>query len=108
MSKLVVEAGKYDGQMWDMDAKMDVYEAWDPSAPRTEENFNPFERNTDGNAADASGYYPGDGPYKDPQRPDMNFAAMQAENAALDKIKANPKPGPSRAARAARSEQLLY
>ena len=37
-------AGKYDGQMRDMDAKMDQYDnIWDPNAARSETNFNPFE-----------------------------------------------------------------
>ena len=86
-------AGKYDGKMWDMDAKADQYGIWDPAAARSETNFNPFERNVDGNACDCSGYYPGEGPYKDPQRPNMNYAAMQAENAAIAEHEANKKAG---------------
>ena len=34
--------GKYDDQCWDHEAKMDVYATWDPSAPRSATNFNPF------------------------------------------------------------------
>jgi hypothetical protein len=85
-------SGKYDGKLWDMDAKMDVYNAWNPNAPRSAGNFNPFET-WDGNSPDSSGFYPGEGRYKDPIRPDVNFAKMQAERAILDNIAANPKPG---------------
>jgi hypothetical protein len=84
--------GKYDGKLWDMDAKMDVYNAWNPAAPRSPNNFNPFET-WDGNSPDCSGFYPGEGRYKDPMRPDVNYAKMQAERAILDNIAANPKPG---------------
>ena len=49
--------GKYDGKLWDNDAKKDVYNSWDPSSPRSEMNFNPFET-WEGNSPDASGYYP--------------------------------------------------
>ena len=79
-SKIVVfgDYGKYDEQLWDMDAKLDVYNTWDPNSPRSAANFNPFET-YEGNSPDASGFYPGEGRYKDPVRPDVNFAAMQAE-----------------------------
>ena len=83
--------GKYDGQMWDMDAKMDVFQMWDPAQPRSDTNFNPFEQNSDGNSADCSGYFPGEGKYKDPQRPDMDFAKMMAEREIMDKLAADPK-----------------
>ena len=84
--------GKYDEQLWDFDAKMDVYSSWDPNTPRSPANFNPFET-WDGNSPDASGFYPGEGRYKDPKRGDVSFASMQVERAALDDIAANPKPG---------------
>jgi hypothetical protein len=84
--------GKYDEQLWDMTAKQDVYSSWDPSQPRSPMNFNPFET-FEGNSPDASGFYPGEGRYKDPKRPDVNFASMQAERAILDDVAANPKPG---------------
>ena len=88
-------AGKYDGQMWDMDAKMDQYDnIWDPNAARSETNFNPFEQNSDGNSCDCSGYFPGDGKYKDPARPNVNFASMMADKEIMEKIKANPKAQP--------------
>ena len=80
--------GKYDGQLWDMDAKLDIFGAFDPESPRSDTNFNPFEQNKDGNSCDASGYFPGEGKYKDPQRPDMNFAKMMEEKEIMEKIKA--------------------
>lgn len=40
-------------------AKKDVYNSWNPSAPRSPLNFNPFET-FEGNSPDASGYYPGE------------------------------------------------
>ena len=83
--------GKYDGQLWDMDAKLDIFGAFDPESPRGDTNFNPFEQNKDGNSCDASGYFPGEGKYKDPQRPDMNFAKMMEEKEIMEKINADPK-----------------
>lgn len=62
--------GKYDEKEWNMAAKMDVYNAWDPNSPRSPQNFNPFET-YEGNSPDASGFYPGEGRYKDPIRPDI-------------------------------------
>lgn len=90
---VVYADGKYDGQMWDMAAKKDVWGAWDPNSPRAETNFNPFERDPTGNACDCSGYFPGEGKYKDPQRPDVDFAAMMAEKEIMAEIEANKKPG---------------
>merc|ERR1719310_924563 len=85
--------GIYDEQLWDMEAKQVVYGQWDPNAPRSPRNFNPFET-WDGNSPDCSGFYPGEGRYKDPKRPDVSFASMQAERAILDDIAANPKAAP--------------
>merc|ERR1712086_425409 len=67
------------------------YSAWDPQSPRSDLNFNPFERNPDGNAADCSGFFPGEAKYKDPMRPDASFEIMMAENAAMAEINADPK-----------------
>mmetsp|Transcript_21049 Transcript_21049/g.67823 ORF Transcript_21049/g.67823 Transcript_21049/m.67823 type:complete len:131 (+) Transcript_21049:123-515(+) len=86
-------AGKYDGQVWDMDAKVDMWNMWDPNTARSETNFNPFERDATGNACDTSGYFPGETKYKDPMRPDMNFAKMMEEKETMAKIEASPKPG---------------
>ena len=83
--------GKYDGQLWDMDAKLDIFGAWDPETPRGETNFNPFEQNKDGNSCDCSGYFPGEGKYKDPQRPDMNFAKMMEEKEIMEKLSTDAK-----------------
>lgn len=71
-----------------------MYSEWDPTKARTPDNFNPFEKNEDGNSCDAGGCFPGEGKYKDPIRPDTSFAIMQAEKAILEEI-ANmpPKPG---------------
>ena len=79
--------------IWGFDAQKSVFDSWDPEKARDYENFNPFERNTDGNACDASGYFPGEGKYSDPQRPDVDFAAMMAEKTAMAEIEANPKAG---------------
>jgi hypothetical protein len=35
--------GKYDDQLWDNTAKKEIYAEWDPNAPRSPMNFNPFE-----------------------------------------------------------------
>eukprot|EP00980_Cylindrotheca_fusiformis_P029879 scaffold24005_cov196-Cylindrotheca_fusiformis.AAC.2 len=84
--------GKYDEKLWDNEAKKDVYAAWDPNSPRSPNNFNPFET-WDGNSPDASGFYPGEGRYKDPIRPDVSFQTMMAEREEAEERKANPKPG---------------
>merc|ERR1712094_33386 len=93
--------GKYEGQIFGFPEKKDLWENWDPNSPRSETNFNPFERNADGNACDCSGYFPGEGKYPDPARPDVDFAAMMAEKTAMAEIEANPKAGTRRARRAA-------
>lgn len=84
--------GKYDDQLWDNDAKKEIYEAWDPTAPRTVSNFNPFET-FEGNSPDASGRYPGEPFYKDPMRGDVDFKTMMAEREEAEERAANPKPG---------------
>merc|ERR1719251_699103 len=86
------EYGEYDEKMWDNEAKKDVYAKWDPNAPRSTRNFNPFET-FGGNSPDASGIYPGEMRYKDPVRPDVSYASMLAEKAELEQIEANPKAG---------------
>uniref|UniRef100_A0A7S2CF61 Uncharacterized protein n=1 Tax=Octactis speculum TaxID=3111310 RepID=A0A7S2CF61_9STRA len=90
-TSVAVKYGKYDEQLWDIAAKQDVFAAWDPQSPRSDVNFNPFERNADGNAADCSGFFPGEAKYKDPMRPDASFEIMMAENAAMAEINADPK-----------------
>jgi uncharacterized surface protein with fasciclin (FAS1) repeats len=84
--------GKYEGSVWDMAAKLDVYGEWNPATPRSAANFSPFET-WEGNSPDCSGFFPGEGRYKDPARPDVSYAIMQAERVILDEMTANPKPG---------------
>ena len=84
--------GKYDEQLWDHAAKKDVYATFDPNAPRSTQNFNPFET-FEGNSPDASGIYPGENRYKDPIRGDVNFQQMMDEKADMEEMAANPKPG---------------
>lgn len=84
--------GKYDDKMWDNEAKKEVYGAWDPSQPRSATNFNPFET-FEGNSPDASGFYPGEGFYKDPLRGEINFAQMMVERGEAEARAASPKPG---------------
>lgn len=84
--------GKYDDQMWDNEAKKEIYAAWDPNSPRSPMNFNPFET-FEGNTPDASGFYPGEGWYKDPSRGDVNFQTMMVEREEADERAANPKAG---------------
>ena len=78
--------------MFDNEAKKDVYNSWDPNAPRSGANFNPFET-WDGNSPDASGIYPGESRYKDPARGDISFAIMMEQRAEADERAANPKAG---------------
>ena len=54
-----MEFGEYDDKLWDQVAKKDIYNKWDPSAPRSGKNFNPFET-FKGNSPDASGVFPGE------------------------------------------------
>ena len=85
--------GKYEGQLWSNDAKKEIYAAWDPNAARSTLNFNPFENNKDGNSPDCSGFYPGEGRFKDPTRPDIDFATMMSERTEAEERAANPKAG---------------
>mmetsp|Transcript_2713 Transcript_2713/g.6066 ORF Transcript_2713/g.6066 Transcript_2713/m.6066 type:complete len:129 (+) Transcript_2713:526-912(+) len=84
--------GEYDDKMWDNDAKKEVYAKWDPTAPRTGLNFNPFET-FGGNSPDASGIYPGENRYKDPKRGDVSYAIMLIEKAEIEERIENPKAG---------------
>jgi hypothetical protein len=90
--KLFRDYGKYDDGMWDNDAKVEIYGVWDPTAARSVLNFNPFET-WEGNSPDASGIYPGETGYKDPQRGDISFAIMMEQRAEADAREANPKAG---------------
>eukprot|EP00956_Cyclotella_meneghiniana_P019343 scaffold33090_cov38-Cyclotella_meneghiniana.AAC.8 len=87
------EYGEYDDKLWDQDAKKDVYNKWDPNSPRSTRNFNPFET-FKGNSPDASGIYPGEPRYKDPQRGDQSYQTMLDEKADAEARAANPKGSP--------------
>mmetsp|Transcript_19710 Transcript_19710/g.32692 ORF Transcript_19710/g.32692 Transcript_19710/m.32692 type:complete len:131 (-) Transcript_19710:130-522(-) len=84
--------GKYDDTMWNSDSKNDVYALWNPAVPRSALNFNPYET-FGGNSPDASGFFPGEGFYKDPVRGDINFAQMMVEREQAEARAAAPKPG---------------
>ncbi len=64
---------------------------WDPKKTRTSDNFNPFEKNEDGNSCDPNGYFPGETKYGDPIRPSVSYATMQAEAKAYAAAAADPK-----------------
>jgi hypothetical protein len=101
------EYGKYDDKLWDGDAKKDIYAAWNPNAPRSPNNFNPFET-WEGNSPDASGFFPGEVRYKDPQRPNVNFSIMMVERSEMEQRKANPKPGDVPGAPGCRNKKPAY
>uniref|UniRef100_A0A6S8UPP8 Uncharacterized protein n=1 Tax=Chaetoceros debilis TaxID=122233 RepID=A0A6S8UPP8_9STRA len=82
--------GAFDNVLWSNENKKTVYDQWDPQQPRSTRNFNPFET-FGGNSPDASGIFPGQPRYKDPIRPDVSYAIMQAENAERDARNVTPK-----------------
>merc|ERR1711990_868858 len=88
-----ISMSRFTDQVWDFTAKKQIYDEWNPSAQRTYDNFNPFERNADGNACDTNGKFPGETNYRDPIRPDASWAIMQADKAMMEEINAIVKPG---------------
>ena len=86
-----VEMSRFTGKVWDIEAKKAILEEWDPEEKRGYDNFNPFERDSVGNACDTNGKFPGETAYKDPIRADTSFAQMQADRAAMEVINADPK-----------------
>merc|ERR1719231_2001656 len=68
---------------------------YDPNKPRDYDNFNPFERDDQGNACDPNGKFPGETAYKDPKRPDASWDIMMKERQEMDEIMkiAFSKPG---------------
>ena len=81
----------YD-DIWSLAAKEEIYAAWDPESPRNYDNFNPFERNDEGQMCDSNGCYPGqDGGYKPPNRPDVSWAIQQEHAKRMDELKAEEK-----------------
>uniref|UniRef100_A0A7S0CCP4 Uncharacterized protein n=1 Tax=Proboscia inermis TaxID=420281 RepID=A0A7S0CCP4_9STRA len=89
---LNMDFGKYDDKMWDNTAKKDVYDTWDPAVTRSTMNFNPFETYK-GNSPDASGIFPGEAFYKDPQRGEASFSQMMIERTEAEERAASPKAG---------------
>ena len=81
----------FDEKLWNIAAKKEIFDTWDPEAPRSELNFNPFERDETGNAADCSGYFPGQIRYKDPIRPDASYTIMQEEAKVMAELNDSPK-----------------
>ena len=83
---------KFNGQVWGIDAKIEVFEAWNPEAMRDYDNFNPFERNDDSAQCDTNGCFPGQSRgYSIPTRPDASWAIMQEEAKTMEGLKALPK-----------------
>lgn len=90
MFQTTVES-KFDG-IWSHEAKMECYAQWDPEAPRSYDNFNPFERNDEAQQCDVNGCFPGQGKgYQVPNRPDINWARQQELNAIMEELKKEPK-----------------
>jgi len=78
--------------IWSLEAKREIYEKWDPEKPRDYFNFNPFERNDEGQQCDSNGCFPGqDGAYKPPNRPDVSWDLMQEHNKIMDALKQEAK-----------------
>ena len=84
---------EWDG-IWGFDRQKELFEAWDPSSPRTYTNFNPFERNLDGAKCDPNGCFPGESRgYQPPNRPDVSFAQMLEEKEKLEELSKHPNWG---------------
>ena len=78
--------------IWGMEAKLAIFDQWDPEKPRDYNNFNPFERNDESAQCDTNGCFPGQSKgYKSPLRPDQSWAIMQEERAKMDELATNPK-----------------
>ena len=83
----------WDG-IWGFDRQKEIFLQWNPDAPRTYTNFNPFERNLDGAKADENGCFPGESRgYKSPNRPDVSWAIMQEEKLKLEELSKHPNWG---------------
>ena len=86
-------SGEWDG-IWGFDRQKEIFLQWNPDAPRTYTNFNPFERNLDGAKADENGCFPGESRgYKSPNRPDVSWAIMQEEKLKLEELSKHPNWG---------------
>jgi len=83
---------KFNGEIWGMDAKLEIFEAWNPEAARDYDNFNPFERNDDSAQCDTNGCFPGQSRgYSIPNRPDASWAIMQVEAKIMADLKETAK-----------------
>ena len=82
---------KHDG-IWGFEAKKEVFDACDPEKPRDYQNFNPFERNDEGQMCDPNGCFPGQSKgYKSPNRPDVSWTIMQELLKKQEELSATPK-----------------
>lgn len=80
------------GDIWGIEAKTAVFNAWDPEKPRDYDNFNPFERNDQGSMPDTNGCFPGQSRgYKSPNRPDQSWAKMLEEQEKMEVLRKDPK-----------------
>jgi len=78
--------------IWGIDAKKAIFDAWDPEKPRDYDNFNPFERNDESAMADTNGCFPGQSRgYKSPNRPDQSWQIMQKEKTMMEEFAKDPK-----------------
>ena len=78
--------------IWGLPAKEEVFNKFNPAAPRDYNNFNPFERNDEGQMCDKNGCFPGqDSGYMPPNRPDVSWDIQQANNVKMEQLKADPK-----------------
>ena len=78
--------------IWGLPAKEEIFKAWNPAAARDYNNFNPFERNDEGQMCDKNGCFPGqDSGYMPPNRPDVSWDIQQENNAKMETLKADPK-----------------
>ena len=78
--------------IWGIEAKEAIFNAWDPEKPRDYDNFNPFERNDEGAMADTNGCFPGQSRgYKSPLRPDQSWDIMQKERQMMEEFAKDPK-----------------
>ena len=83
---------RFNGEVWSFEAKKALFDEWDPEKPRDYDNFNPFERNDEGQVADTNGCFPGQSRgYKVPTRPDVNWAIQQEQNKKMEELKLLPK-----------------
>ena len=64
-----------------------------PPSPRARTHRRPPSHPQDetGNAADCSGYFPGEIRYKDPIRPDASYTIMQEEAKVMAELSEDPK-----------------